>query len=152
MNAETLINASYQHRDDAVKVDSASYNAFVADLELENIELVKVQCERTQVGVPVETRFDLSADYMQQGMNIHYRYELTAYFIDQHNALLGNALAALLITTRSETVGDPAHVEHFGGTLGALIAQPYLREAIASMAQRIGFPGVLLPMIKYRTA
>jgi preprotein translocase subunit SecB len=30
------------------------------------------------------------------------------------------------------------------------MAHPYLREAIASTALRIGFPGVLLPLIKHQ--
>jgi hypothetical protein len=147
-----MINVATKPRDEAAKVDSADYKAFVADLELEDIELVQLQCERTDTGVPAETRFDLSASYMQQDTDIHYRYELYAYFMDEVGTYLGSASASLLVTARGATVAAAAHIEHFGGTVGALIAQPYLREAIASTAQRIGFQGVLLPMIKYRAS
>jgi hypothetical protein len=152
MNTNAIMNATVKTVDEAVKVDSADYNAFVADLELASIELVKVQCERIEAGAPAETKFDLSADYMQNGTDIHYRYELAAYFMDERGAFLGDACASLLLTARASIVGDPMYIERFGGTLGALIAQPYLREAIASTAQRIGFPGILLPMIKYQTS
>jgi hypothetical protein len=134
----------------AAELDPVTYRAFVADLELASIELVKVHGERTADGVAVQTRFDRTAGYMQDGVVIHYRYDLTAHFTDDHATALGSAAASVLITARATTAASAACIEQFGGTSGALVAHPYLREAIASTAQRIGFPGVLLPMIKYQ--
>jgi hypothetical protein len=83
---------------------------------------------------------------------IYYRYEVAAYFTDDNLADLGNAAASIQITARTEMTVSEECIEQFGGTSGALIAHPYLREAIASTAQRIGFPGVVLPMIKQMSA
>ena len=130
--------------------DSAVYNAFVADLEIGGIELVKLHGERTAPGVATHTKFNLTASYMLDEAVVHYRYEVTAHFVNDHAAVLGNASASIQITVRTEYPANEASIEQFGGTSGALMAHPYLREAIASTAQRIGFQGVLLPAIKHQ--
>ncbi len=137
---------------EAVELNSATYNAFVADFELAGIELVKIHGERTVAGVATQTRFDLTASYMRDEAVIHYRYEVTAHFVDDHDTVLGNATASIQITIRTDVAVNEACIEQFGGTSGALMAHPYLREAIASTAQRIGFQGVLLPTIKHQPA
>jgi hypothetical protein len=134
----------------AAELDSATYNAFVAGLELASVELVKIHGERTGVGISTQAKFDLTASYMQDEAIIHYRYEVSASFVDDHDAVLGNAIATIQISVRTEVEVTEAYIEQFGGTSGALMAHPYLREAIASTAQRIGFQGVLLPMIKHQ--
>ena len=130
-------------------LEPATYNAFVGGLELAGIELVRVHGERTEAGAAAQTRFDMSAGYMRDGGAIHYRYDLTAHFTDDRGTALGSAAASVLITARA-AAADTASIEQFGGTSGALMAHPYLREAIASTALRIGFPGVLLPLIKHQ--
>lgn len=130
--------------------DAATYTAFLAALQLTGIELVKIHGERTAPGTASQSRFDLTAGYMQDSGAIHYRYDVTAYFLNDAGASLGNASASVLLITSAAAAQDMACVEHFGASSGALMAHPYLREAIASTAQRIGFPGVLLPMIKYQ--
>ncbi len=132
------------------ELDSATYNAFVADLELAGIELVKINGERTAGGVATQTRFDLTATYMRGEGVIHYRYEAIAHLVDEHDTVLGNLAASIQVTVRSDIAVNEACILQFGGTSGALMAHPYLREVVASIAQRIGFPGVLLPMIKHQ--
>ena len=133
-------------------LDAATYNAFVADLKLADIEVFKIHGERTATGLATQTRFDLMASYMLGEAIIHFRYEVTAHFVDDHDTVLGNAAASVQITVRTDNAVNEACIEQFGGTSGALMAHPYLREAIATTAQRIGFPGVLLPMIKHQRA
>jgi preprotein translocase subunit SecB len=132
------------------ELDSAAYNAFVADLELDAVDLVKVHGERTGVGHASQIRFDLAASYIQDEMAINYRYEVDAYVIDDDDKPLGTVAVTIQVTAYTTTEVDKDCIEQFGGTSGALIAHPYLREAVASAAQRIGFTGVLLPMIKQR--
>jgi len=131
-------------------LDPSVYNAFVDDLEIGGIELVKIHGERMAPGAATQTRFNLTASYMQEGPLIHYRYEVTAHFVDGHAAVLGNASASIQVAVRTEIAVNTACIEQFGGTSGALMAHPYLREAVASTAQRIGFHGVLLPAIKHQ--
>jgi hypothetical protein len=137
---------------EATELNSENYNAFVADFELVGIELVKIHGERTSAGVTAQTRFDITAGYIQDEAIIHYRYEVAAYFVDDQDVALGSASASIQITIHTDIPVNPACIEQFGGTSGALMAHPYLREAIASTAQRIGFQGVLLPAIKHQPA
>ncbi len=137
---------------DVVDLDSGAYNAFVAGLELAGIELVKIHGERTAAGIATQTRFDLTATYMLGQGIINYRYEAIAHFVDEHDTVLGNAVASVQIIVRSDTAANESCILQFGGTSGTLMAHPYLREAISSTAQRINFPGVLLPMIKHQSA
>jgi hypothetical protein len=88
---------------------------------------------------------------MLDGEKIHYRYEVTAHFLDDTGKVLGNASASVLLVASGVSAFSAACFEHFGATSGALMAHPYLREAIASTVQRIGFPGILLPMMTYQS-
>jgi hypothetical protein len=131
----------------AVEPDAAAYNAFVAGLELAGIELVKIGGERIAAGVSSQVRFDLTAGYLQDENGINYRYDASACITDEVGADLGRASASVVIAFRTAVSAEVICIERFGGISGAFIAHPYLREAIASTAQRLGFPGVLLPMI-----
>ena len=128
-------------------LDPDTYNAFIAALQLTGVELVKIQGERTSPGVSSQNRFGLSAGYMLDGEKIHYRYDVTAHFLDDTGKVLGNASASVLLVASGVSAFSATCFECFGATSGALMAHPYLREAIASTAQRIGFPGILLPMM-----
>ncbi|HUD40078.1 MAG TPA: hypothetical protein VMR14_24515 [Streptosporangiaceae bacterium] len=132
--------------------DPAAYNAFIGGLDLAAIELVKVSGERTVVGIATQSRFELTASYMQDDAVIYFRYEATAHFTDDHEVVLGIVSASIQLTARTAAAVSGAYLEQFGGTSGAFMAHPYLREVIASTAQRIGFPGVLLPMMKQQPA
>jgi preprotein translocase subunit SecB len=151
-NLRFAMNVAATPSPEAMKLNPATYNAFVDDLELASVELVKIHGERTAAGVATQTRFDLEASYMRGEAVIHYRYEVTAHFVDEHETVLGDATASVQITIRTGVAIDEACIEQFGGTSGALMAHPYLREAIASTAQRIGFQGVLLPALKHQLA
>lgn len=130
--------------------DTSAYNSFVAALHLTGIELIKVHGERMASGAASQTRFDLTVGYMLSDGAIQYRYDLAAHFLDDAGIVMGNASASVLLVASNAPTTDVACVEHFGATSGALMVHPYLREVIASTAQRIGFPGVLLPMIKHQ--
>lgn len=134
----------------AADLDPATYNAFIDDVELVSIEVVRLHAERTIAGPVEQTRFDLSASYMQDGAIIHYRYDLSAHLTDNEGSTLGNAAFSVVVTVHAASTVDAAYIEQFGATSGALMAHPYLREAFASSAQRIGLPGALLPIIKYQ--
>ena len=132
------------------ELDPATYNTFIATLQLVGIELVKIQGERTSSGTSAQNRFNLSAGYMLAGDKIHYRYDVTAHFLDDAENAVGNASASVLLIADGVSAFSPVYFEHFGATSGALMVHPYLREAIASTALRIGFQGILLPMMTYQ--
>jgi hypothetical protein len=62
-------------------------------------------------------------------------------------ARLGRITAVVVVTFTTSSEPDPRLVEHFGASSVPMMAHPFLREAIATTAQRLGFPGVLLPLI-----
>jgi hypothetical protein len=132
----------------ALEPDAAAHNAFVAGLELTGIELVKIGGERGATGAATQTRFDLTAGYLQDEHAIYCRYDAVAHITNEDGTDVGHASASVVIAARVAAGAEAACIERFGGTSGAFMAHPYLREAIASTAQRLGFPGVLLPMIK----
>lgn len=135
---------------DELGLDPATYNAFIADLRLIGIELVKIQGERTSSGTSLQNRFNLSAGYMIDADKINFRYEVAAHLMDDAGSVLGNVSASVLLTADGVSAYAPVCFERFGATSGALMVHPYLREAIASTAQRIGFPGIMLPMMTYQ--
>ena len=147
-----LANITAMPPSKTLQLDPAIYNSFVDDLELVGIELIKIHGERTASGIAVQSRFNLMASFMRGEGAIHYRYEATADFVDDKDVTVGNAIASVQVTIRAQGEVNDACIEQFGATSGALMVHPYLREAIASTAQRIGFPGVLLPVIKDQPA
>lgn len=130
--------------------DPEAYNSFIAMLQLMGIDLVKVHGERIAPGSATQNRFDLTAGYMINDTVIQYRYDVAAHFLDDAGETVGNASSSVILVARDAPTTDVACIEHFGATSGALMVHPYLRESIASTAQRVGFPGVFLPMIKYQ--
>lgn len=135
---------------DETGLDPDTYNAFIAALRLTGIELVKIQGERTGPGTSTQNRFGLSAGYMLSDQKIHYRYDVTVHFMDDTGEVRGSASVSVLLVASGVSAFSAECFERFGATSGALMVHPYLREAIASTAQRIGFPGILLPMMTYQ--
>lgn len=93
------------------------------------------------------TRFNLDAGYQVEGNSIHYRFDATGQLTDEANADHGSVNASVVVTVTTPTVPDAACIERFGNHSATFLAHPYLREALASTAQRLGFPGVLLPIL-----
>ena len=144
------MNLTTKPAGEGTELDLTAYNDFVAGLEMVGVDLAKVHAERTAPGAATQHRFDLAAGYTLDDAVIYYRYDVTAQFTDDQGSILGNAASSIVITARASTVPDASLIEQFGGTSGMMIAHPYLREAISSMAQRVSFPGALLPMIKFQ--
>jgi hypothetical protein len=128
---------------DESEMGAAAHDTFAADFGPAAIELVEVYGERAADGVATQSRFGLTAEYMRQDADIHYRYNLTAHFTDDFGTAVGRASVSVLVIIRIADGTDAAYIEKFGATSAALVARPYLRDAISSTAERIGFPGIL---------
>jgi len=124
------------------------YNTWLSALDLGVIEIVRLSAERRLSGVAPASRYELAAGWTAEDGFIYWRYDLTAHLTDDDAADYGDVQASVLI--RGEHRGqdtDAACIERFGATSGTIMAHPYLREVIATTALRLGFPGVMLPMI-----
>lgn len=130
--------------------DPAVYNAYVATVRLENVEVVSLHGERVDdVAAVGEPRFDITSRYQRrEGGSVVYRYDATCRLPGPDGAEVGRVHALVHVHTVSDEPGPDWVVERFGRTSGAFVAHPYVREAIGTTAHRVGFPGVVLPMIK----
>lgn len=128
--------------------DVARYNAYVEAVDVTEIEIARVLGERRAKGRPAESHFDLATAFQRAGDDVIYRYELRCTIVDDAPVELGHVETVVLVHTRA--VGDAPDdvVDRFAATSGTTIAYPFLREVLASTAQRLGFPGVLLPLVK----
>lgn len=133
-------------------VVAADFNAFISSLEVGPIEVVALAGERHAPGPAPQTRFNMTAGFQRNDDVIVWRYEVDAKLTDDDGADFGFVSVAMVLTARSGLSKAPADacLERFGRTSGLLMCYPFLREAIANTALRLGFVGVTLPMIALR--
>ncbi|GCD91205.1 hypothetical protein [Nocardioides sp. LS1] len=127
------------------------YNAFVEALSLGSVETHRVLAERVGPGESEEASFETRVGFMTGESSAHWRYDASVTIVDSEGTALGTIEVAIVVTATYEDAAvspSPEVLARFGGTTAALIAHPYLRETIATAAQRIGFTGVTLPMLK----
>lgn len=132
----------------AEQPDPQQYNAWLAGLDLGAIEIVRLHAERRLSGVAPSTRYELSAGWTAESGQIFWRYDVQAHLTDDEGGDFGDVQASVLLRAehRDENF-DSGCIEQFGATSGTMLAHPFLREAVATTALRLGFPGVMLPMI-----
>lgn len=128
--------------------DAHVYNAYIAGLTLRNVEVVRLYGERVAAGEPNEVKFDTALGYSGHGQEVNYRYDVTARLVDTAGNDVARVEVAAVLITASSSPSDEPTVARFAGTSGAMMAFPFLREAIATTAQRIGLPGVMMPIIR----
>jgi hypothetical protein len=127
--------------------DPETYNDFIRSLALLGVDVVKVSGERRAAGESSQTAFDLEVAYQLEDQMVRYWFQAKGRLTDEEKTNYGEIAASVVVTLRSTQTPSPACIERFGATSAAMIAHPYLREAIATTAQRLGFLGVLLPLL-----
>jgi hypothetical protein len=126
--------------------EPTAYNKFVSSLSLISVDLVKISGERRIAGASSQTAFELEAGYQLDNQTIRYRFDVKGHLTDEDNTDYGDVTAAVLVTLATDQAPADPFVERFGGLSALMIAHPYLREAIAATAQRLGFLNVVLPL------
>lgn len=127
------------------------YGAFVGTLELDAVETMAVRAERSEHGDLVRTEAEVESsvavDPDQEA--VFYRYDLTARVLGEEDVEIASiGVSLVLVFTTPMTSADPEMVQYFGGTSAFMMAHPHLREAVNSLASRIGLPGVVLPIVR----
>ena len=122
------------------------YNAFVAGLALEEIQLVRVSGERRIAGEPSELGFGFGGGFAVEADRLQIRYDVTAQLLGDEAAVLSEVQASVVVVLAMAEAGSPECFNRFAGSSGALMAHPYLREVVQSTAARLGHPGVVVPM------
>ncbi|MDT0263180.1 hypothetical protein [Jatrophihabitans lederbergiae] len=129
-------------------VDPGTYNDFVTSVALTAINVVGIGGERRAAGEATQTRFDLGAAYQVETDAVHYRFDATGQLTDEAGTDYGQVSASVVLTlTLTAPAPPPPCIERFGSMTATMVVHPYLREALASTALRLGFGGVLLPLI-----
>lgn len=132
----------------AAPIDAGMYNAYVAGLTLHNVELVRLFAARTGPGRLAKADFATDLSYAQAEQVVNYRYDVAAKLSDEDGEEIGRVEVAAVVVTSSTAPADEAIIGQFSSTSAAMMAFPFLREAVASTAQRIGFPGVVMPIVR----
>lgn len=127
--------------------DRDAYNSFVSNVSLGSILLDHVAAVRTSGGDAARTTFELNVNYQLADEALLYRFAVHASLLAEDDTEVGTADAGVVVNIQTRTTPDDASIAYFGSTSAAMMAHPFLREAIASTAQRIGFAGVMLPLM-----
>lgn len=124
------------------------YNTWLAGLNLSVIEIVRLHAERRLSGAAPATRYELGAGWTAEGDQIFWRYDVQAHLTDDEGSDYGDVQVSVLLRgEHREQDFDAGCIEQFGATSGTMMAHPFMREAVSTTALRLGFPGVMLPMI-----
>lgn len=129
------------------QADSVEYNAFLAGISLQAIELASLRGERRAAGDAPLTKFESEAAYQVGDNALYYRFDVHAHLTDETDTDYGEVSASVIVSIEVKSIPAEACLERFGGTSAAMMAHPYLREALANTALRMGFQGVLLPTL-----
>lgn len=149
LEPEAEVTAGADESEEWGDPDPVEYNAFVEQANLAQIEVVRIIAERVSAGESRETNFETRIGFIVDEGTLHWRYDCVATIVDGEGMTLGVVEAAVVVTTEyPDEPPSPEVMVMFGNNPAALMAHPYLRETIATAAQRIGLPNVLLPMIR----
>jgi len=136
------------------------YQLFVDSLELNTIETVEFGGARFRPGFAPQTKFSVETGYVLESGTIYFRFNVRAQLLEEEGRQesdedttdplgeLGVTLLLIFQFAEPNAEPDPEHIERFGSEQATTMAFPYLREAIQVIAQRLNFPGVVLPMIQ----
>lgn len=138
-------------------LNSEEFREFVRSVQINSIEWIRLVAERYRPGASPKTRYELSSTYgrADDGRDlVGFRFDIVARIVaDDESVELAKVEASAVFyydVPGAAGVSDE-FLEFFGGTSVPLMAIPFLREGINSMATRVGQPGVLLPLFTRST-
>lgn len=127
------------------------YREFVAGLELQRIDTLAVRAERLTHGEMDESAVALDSSFAVDAAQsaVFYKYDVNVTVSGQDDARLGEVEVTVVLVFRAASLDVPVElVERFGATAAYMMGYPYLREAVSTLAARVGFPGLMLPVVR----
>jgi CO dehydrogenase/acetyl-CoA synthase delta subunit len=124
------------------------YHTFVEKLELATVQYWAMHCERLKVGEAPKTTYALGVKLAIEGQRAYYRVDAYATPLDvddQPVAQIENSVIVAFDLPKSDPPPEWA-LARFGSQNAVMMAYPFIREAVASMALRLGLPGIIMPM------
>ncbi|WP_182113128.1 protein-export chaperone SecB [Actinotalea sp. JY-7876] len=114
---------------------------------LTSVALVQLSGERRAAGLAPATKYNLDLAYYEEGSTYLYRLTGRGDLTDAEGADYGHVEASVVATF--ESCGwSTEQIESFGQSTAMRVAYPYVREALATTASRLGFAGVMLPPLE----
>ncbi|OLT23041.1 hypothetical protein BJF81_11630 [Ornithinimicrobium sp. CNJ-824] len=122
--------------------------AFVAGVEVQWIEVVLLHAEKQSVNASNDVEVDIGGGNALAEDHFLSRFEAKASVTDEDGDDVAQLQVALIIKFSSETAPEEDLVERFSRSTGVMMATPYLRENLSSLARRTNVEGVLLPLVR----
>jgi preprotein translocase subunit SecB len=147
-----------QSREDGPSTPELSDEARMAVLQvarrcrLAGIETVRIHGERLAGGASPSTEYRLEENYalLPEDDRVAFRLDVVADLRgDDETVTVAQVEVSIVVLYDIDGVSDEdrAALELFGASNVTVSAYPFLREAVAATALRLGFPGVNLPLL-----
>lgn len=126
----------------------AAYLDFVTGVEIEWIEVVQLRADKHGVNPSEDFQVQIGGANALGDDHFLSRFEAKASVKDSEGEDVANFEVALIIKFSSPPHPDADLVERFARSTGIMLATPYLRENLSSLAQRVNVKGVVMPLIR----
>ncbi|MCU1616979.1 MAG: hypothetical protein JWO98_4519 [Frankiales bacterium] len=124
-----------------------AYNRFAMGARLQSVEQLKLTAERIAQGPATNFDFSLETEVAILEDHVFYRYDGSADLKDADGNSVCPVFASVVLAFGYDGEAPSEDVAgRYGLTTGMILAHPYLREAIQTLAARLGFPQVALPL------
>jgi hypothetical protein len=152
--AVTDVEPSTTAAAEVASIDSATFNELVAQARLHTVQQVRVFAERYDAGPSPVTNYAVSSSYgvADEQDRVAYRFDVEAMLLgEDEQSQVGRVEGSFVVIydIAGARSAAPAMLELFGATSVPLVVHPFLREAVANTAARLGFPGVFMPTSVY---
>lgn len=117
-------------------------------MKVAHIEVISFSGERLRPGLAPNTTFDLAIGAGVSDGRLQYRFDTGATLNGEDDQAVGTIKASLLVAFEmpADFEAEPWIVEQIGRT-AIHICLPHLREVIQSLATRLGYFGVTMPIL-----
>lgn len=130
------------------EVDLDAYNQFLRSAKLEAVEQLRVNAERAGQVQADTVELAVTPEFAVEPDRVLVRYDAVVTLASEAGVEAGTvgAVIALAFSYDGPTPSTEI-VTRFALTTGMLVAHPYVRETVQTLAARVGFPQVTLPLV-----
>jgi hypothetical protein len=132
----------------------AEYNAFIEAVELDGVDVVDLAATRHALGQADSATFEVDGGHQVADGALFVRFEVRAAATkesgDAVESVADLKVALVLRFAIGGEVPPDTVLQRFLATTANLVAQPYLRENLYALSNRLGLEGITLPLAKAR--
>lgn len=132
--------------------DPDTYNAWLRSARLEAVEQLRINAERAGQGAVAAVELSITPELAVEDARVLIRYDASAVLQGEDGEPVGTVATVIALAFAYDGPRpDNDVVGRFALTTGMLVAHPYVRESVQSLAARVGFPQVTLPLVPIKT-